>query len=116
LGLQNKLLLQTGELPAAVETLELVGDLLGQFNEFETSFHSVRNWMTEVIILEPSIERALNVLQPLIELGQLRRLGEDELRSAARSILERREAKIHQAPITTAQQPSPAEASPPVLD
>ena len=40
----------------------------------------------EIVLLENTVARAVRMLQPLLELGNLRHLNDDELRQVARSI------------------------------
>ena len=53
-----------------------------------------RTWLTELVLMEPTIRRAMESLEPLTALGNLRRVSPDELRQAARAVREHREQEI----------------------
>jgi DNA repair exonuclease SbcCD ATPase subunit len=85
-ALKDGIIAQTRNLAGAIETLELTSDLDRQFHEAAALFGRFRAWMVELVLLEPTIERAMQTLLPLTELGNLRRLSDDQLRAAARTI------------------------------
>lgn len=89
-SLQNRLVAETGDLAAAVETLELSTDLRRQLERVMQSFDRLRHWMAEVVLMEPALTRTIQTLQPLMEMGNLRHLSSDELRRAARHVVEQR--------------------------
>ena len=91
-GLKRSVLAQTGDLADAVETLETAADLHHQFEDTVQSFDRVRRWMTDVLMFESTVERAVAAIKPLVELTNLRRMSAVELRQAARSITEGRKA------------------------
>ncbi len=91
-GLKRSVLSQTGDLADAVETLETAADLHQQFEDTVQSFDRVRHWMTEVLMFESTVERAVAAIKPLVDLTNLRRMSAGELRQAARSITEGRKA------------------------
>ncbi|MFO0203870.1 MAG: hypothetical protein ACK528_12160, partial [Alphaproteobacteria bacterium] len=49
---------------------------------------------TELLLMETYVARAVKMVQPLAELGSLRRNSEPEIRAAAREILNRREERM----------------------
>jgi hypothetical protein len=91
-GLKRSVLSQTGDLADAVETLETAAELHHQFEDTVQSFDRVRRWMTEVLLFESTVERAVAAIKPLVELTNLRRMSAVELRQAARSITEGRKS------------------------
>ena len=48
-------------------------------------------------MLEPSVNKVAQVLQPLTDISNLRRLDDNEVRAAARIILDRRNARLSKA-------------------
>jgi hypothetical protein len=48
----------------------------------------------EIALMESSIARVAEVIRPLTEIVNLRRLGDDEVREAARVVLERRGSRV----------------------
>ncbi|MDA1017619.1 MAG: hypothetical protein O3A00_24565 [Planctomycetota bacterium] len=93
-GLQNKLISQTGRVADAVETLDVLADFQRQFDEHVASLDGMRRTMVDIIMMENSFKRAMVVLQPIVELSNLRHLSGAEVREAARSILNQRETRI----------------------
>ena len=98
LELKDEVLAETDDLVDAIETFERAQDLQDQFEKVSLSFDRIRRWMTEALVLEPMVERTVRSLQPLTELGNLRRLTPDELRHAARMITQQRETSIANKP------------------
>ena len=64
-----------------------------QFRQAASSLDQMRHWLTDVMMLEPTIRRAMTTLEPLTELGNLRRISGDELRQAARVVRDMRRAE-----------------------
>ena len=48
-------------------------------------------------MMESTIGRVTRIIEPLAQIGNLRRLGDDEVREAARMILERRASRLSDA-------------------
>ena len=92
--LKNDVIAEGASIPTAIETLEQTNDLHEQFVKAAHSFDQMRRWMGEVILMEPTIERAMTTLQPLTRLGELRRMTQDELRYAANLVQSVRERQI----------------------
>lgn len=93
-GLKSRVLAQTSDLSEAVATLETAADLQRQFTATSRSFDALRRWLNEVLLLEPTIERAATMLKPLAELGNLRHLTPSELRQAAKTIADERATSV----------------------
>jgi hypothetical protein len=98
LELKDAILARTHNLAEAVETWELATDLQDQFQEVSGSFERIRHRLVEILALEPTIQRAVRSLQPLTELGNLRRLSPTELRQAARIISQQRQTELARKP------------------
>lgn len=96
LNLKEDILSYTTSLGSAIETMESTMELQSQFQKVAGSLDRIRGWMTEFLMLEPTIERALKTLQPLTDLGNLSRLSARELQEAAAAILTQREANVAQ--------------------
>ena len=52
----------------------------------------MRRSLIEIGMMETTVSRVSRMMKPLVELGNLRRLSDDEMRQAARSILDGRTA------------------------
>ena len=92
--LKDDVIAEGASIPTAIETLEQTNDLRDQFVKATQSFDQVRRWMGDVILMEPTVERAMATLQPLIRLGELRRMTQSELRYAAKLVQNVREQQI----------------------
>lgn len=84
--LKDEVLSQTGDLATAIETIELAGDLHEQLGEVIPTLQQFRTWMTEILVMQPTLERAMTALRPLTELGNLRRLSVEQLRQVAENM------------------------------
>jgi hypothetical protein len=94
LSLKDRILARTADLAETIETLELTGDLNRQLQDAMRQFEGVRRWLVEMVMLEPTVERAVGALKPLADLANLRRLSPNELRQAARAIANDRAARF----------------------
>ena len=82
----------------AVQTLELLTDFRDTMHEHIGQLDRVRVKLVEFALLGTSVDRVVSMLRPLTELTALRRLNPDELRQAARVILEGRSTRISSRP------------------
>ena len=100
LALKDAVIDQTRDLAQAIETLELTSDLREQFHEAAMSFGQIRTWMVEVVALQPTFQRAMAVLDPLVQLGNLRRLSDEQLRDVASTITQQNRVDVAEKPAT----------------
>jgi len=98
LALKDSIISQTTNLADAIETLELTSDLSSQFHDSAASFERIRHWMVEIMTMEPLLQRAQQTLQPLTELGNLRRLSPEQLRSIARVVSGEHRTQVARTP------------------
>lgn len=96
INLESKLAAKGADVAQAVQTLEILDDFQSEVDSHIRSIEGIRRTMVEIAMLESSFGRAARVLQPLVELSNLRRLGEREVREAARVILDQRTTRISQ--------------------
>ena len=101
LSMKDTIISQTANLADAIETLELANDLSNQFQNASSTFEHMRRWMVEVVTMESMLKRAQNALEPLTELGNLRRLDANQLRSIARTISRGYLTQVAQKPDST---------------
>ncbi len=92
--LKDSVLQQQGDVADAVETLELTVELRQQMHRASDTFDDIRRMMTEIVILEPTVERAVRGLRPITELGNLRHMSVGELRQAAQTIFNGRNSTL----------------------
>ena len=98
LTLKDTIIAETANLADAIETLELSYDLTNHYQKAAVAFEQMRRWMVEVVATESILERAQNTLKPLAELGNLRHLTSDQLRTAAREISRGYQTQVAQKP------------------
>jgi myosin heavy subunit len=92
--IQKKL---AGEIPNLAESIKSVETLIDFQHEFQKQIRSLdgmRRSLMDFVLMENTVTRALHILQPLLELGNLRHLNEDQLRDIARSISENQSTRI----------------------
>ncbi len=84
--LKDTILSRTPDLVNAIELVELTSDLTQQFQRAVVSFEAMRKWMVEIVATQPLMEQARQVLSPLMELSNLRRLDADRVRDLAKAM------------------------------
>ena len=90
LEIQKRLNSRGDRIADAVQTLELLSDLQDEIVRYSQSLQGIRKELLELVLLENTVSRVARVLQPLTQLANLRRLGNREVREAARTILDSR--------------------------
>jgi len=93
LTLEESLRSRSEDIASAVEALEVLTDLQRDIRQHVESLGGMRRDLMEVVLLQSTVARVVNMVGPLTELTQLRRLSAEDMREAARLIGERR----HQA-------------------
>lgn len=108
--LQDSVIGRTDEVATAIETLELATDVKVEMKRAGDTFHDVKHLLTEMTMMKPALKQAMDSLQPITELAQLRRLGIHELRRVANVISTRHSAIAHSVaePVDPMPEPSPA--------
>jgi hypothetical protein len=89
LSLKDQTISQTRNLAEAAENLELMADVQDQMAKIAGSFGRMRHWIVEILAFEPTFNRAMRSLQPLTELGNVRRMSASELRQVIRTMNDR---------------------------
>ena len=86
---------RTEEVATAIETLELSSDVKLEMKRASETFQGVKRMLAEFSLMGPALQQALDSLQPLSELADLRRLGVHELRRVAMNLNSRDAAFAH---------------------
>ncbi len=89
-AIQDELSTDNTRISNAVETVELLEDFQEEIQHQAAMLTEMRRDLQEVTVLKMTVEQTLSVLKPLIQLSDLRRLSDAEVRDAARVILDRR--------------------------
>lgn len=92
--IQAEIASQTDSLVDSITALELLGDFQSEFNDQAAGVREMRRQLTELILLQTTIEQALQIVEPISDLGNLRRLDPREIRQAARMILDQRRERL----------------------
>ena len=92
--MQSDLTESTDDIVDAVQMLELLTDFRSEFDRQITAMVGMRRQLMEVVLMESTVVRAVRILEPLIQLGKLRRLSDGEVRDAARVILDQRTSRL----------------------
>ena len=91
---QQLIAAQTQQIADSIDGLELLTDFQGEMNGQLAGLEDLRRQLTELILLETTVARAMEALEPLASMQNLRRLDEEEVRDVARQILERRRERM----------------------
>lgn len=105
--LKTKVLSQTATVGDAMQNLEILSDFQQEFAEQINQLGKMRQNLMEIVMLESTIGRVAKIIEPLVQIGNVRRLSEPELRDAARVILEKRSTRISAKPEGTSDHVAP---------
>ena len=75
-----------------MQNLEILSDFQDELAEQIRQLGGMRQNLMEIVMLESTIGRVAKIIEPLVQIGNVRRLSDTELRDAARVILEKRGA------------------------
>ena len=85
---------QTSQVADAIQSLELLTAFQEEFSSQIQLLGEMRRSLIELGMMESSVVKAVKMIEPLLELGNVNRLSDEELRGVARTILERRGARL----------------------
>lgn len=94
LELPSRVNAETPKIGQAAQTLELLFDLNDEVADYAQSVKGMRKNLLEIILLETTVSRVARMMQPLVDLANLKRLSGDDVRAAARSILRHRKSRV----------------------
>ncbi len=109
LEIKDKLIDQTPQVADAVQNLEILSDFREELDVQIRSFARLREGLMEVVLLETTIGRVAKALEPLAQIANVRRLGDEELRAAAKAILDNRTTRLSSKPTPPRELPRTAE-------
>ena len=96
--MKDKLVGQTPAVADAVQNLEILSDFQEAFSEQIRSLAQMREGLFQIVMMEGTLAKVARLLEPLSQIANVRRLGDRELREAARSILENRSTRVTRKP------------------
>jgi len=88
--LESELSTGSEQITSALRTIELLEDFQSEMEHQAASLVEMRRDLMEITFLESTVEETLSVLKPLIQLTDMRRMNDTEVREAARVIMDRR--------------------------
>lgn len=88
IALKNSVLNQTNDLSDSIETLEITEQLNERFRRATSSFKDIRDWMAEVIALEPTLAQVRQVMEPFADMVNLKRMDPKQLRDFAKVFIQ----------------------------
>jgi DNA repair exonuclease SbcCD ATPase subunit len=97
LTIQQQLATATEQVTAAVQNFEILNEFHDEAKVHIQSLETLRRTLLEIAMMETTLGRVARTIEPLTQIGNLRRLGDDEVREAARVILDRRMSRYSQA-------------------
>lgn len=89
-SIQDTIHKQTREVADAIDTLEVLSDLSEELQGQVVEMGSLRKNLMDIVLMEATVRKVVDVLEPLAEISSLRRMGDAELRDAARVIMDKR--------------------------
>jgi hypothetical protein len=92
--MQKKLVGEKANLPDALKSVETLIDIQHEFQDQVHSLDGIRRGLMEFVLMENTVARAVRTLQPLLELGNLRHLDDEQLQKIARSISAQQATRI----------------------
>lgn len=92
--IKDKLVDQTPAVADAVQNLEILSDFREELTSQIRSLTQMREGLMQIVLMESSIGRVAKLLEPLSQIANVRRLSEQDLRAAARSILDNRSPRL----------------------
>lgn len=95
---------QSVQVANAISNLELMDDFHNEVSNHVLTLTRLRRTLMDLAMLETTVGKVASVIAPLTEISNLRRLNEDEVREAARHILDQRSTRLSQhAPMVSAE-------------
>jgi hypothetical protein len=91
---QKKLAGTHPNLADSIKSIETMIDFQHEFEKQVRSLEGMRRNLMDFIMMENTVAQAVRMLQPILELGNLRHLNEEQLRQIARSISESESTKV----------------------
>ncbi len=91
---QKKLAGAHPDLADSIKSIETMIDFQHEFEKQVRSLDGMRRNLMDFIMMENTVAQAVRMLQPILELGNLRHLNEEQLRQIARSISESGSTKL----------------------
>ncbi|HET6425442.1 MAG TPA: hypothetical protein VFG20_17270, partial [Planctomycetaceae bacterium] len=96
---EKKLAGQSQSVADAIQSLEVLTAFQDEFATQIQVLGEMRKSLIEIGLMEKSVAKAVRMLEPLLELGNVRRMSDTELRNAAKVILDNRTTRVSSNPV-----------------
>ncbi len=94
LVVESRLNISVDNVVDTIESLELLDDLREELNLQIHSMGEMRRGLMEIVLLESTVAKALRMLEPLTQLGNLRRLSDADVKQSVRTIIAERRSRL----------------------
>ena len=91
--IEESLNAQTKQIVGAVDTLEVLTDLGDELQAQVKAMGEMRKSLMDIVLMEATVSRVAKIIEPLGELTNLRRMSDDDVREAARTIMDSRTSR-----------------------
>ena len=92
--IQDDLNNQTRQVADAVDTLEVLTDLGEELQAQVKTMGQMRKSLMDIVLMEATVSRVAKIIGPLAELTNLRRMSDQDVREAARTIMDSRSSRM----------------------
>ncbi len=94
IALKDSVISQTNDLSESIETLELTNELGQRFRVAANSFKEIRDWMIDMVAMEPTFAQIRRILDPLTELVNLNRMDPKQIRDFTRAFVQQSQDRV----------------------
>lgn len=94
IALKDSVIAQTNNLSESIETLELTNELSDRFRVAANSFKEIRDWMIEMVAMEPTFAQVRRLLEPIADLVNLNRMDPKQIRDFTRAFVQQSQDRL----------------------
>ncbi len=94
IALKDSVIAQTNNLSESIETLELTNELSDRFRVAANSFKEIRDWMIEMVAMEPTFAQVRRILEPMADLVNLNRMDPKQIRDFTRAFVQQSQDRL----------------------
>jgi hypothetical protein len=98
INLKDSVIAQTDNLSESIETLELTNELSDRFRIAANSFKEIRDWMIEMVAMEPTFAQVRRILEPMADLVNLNRMDPKQIRDFTRAFVQQSQERLAKKP------------------
>jgi hypothetical protein len=98
ISLKDSVIARTNDLSESIETLELTNELSERFRIAANSFKEIRDWMIEMVAMEPTFAQVQRILEPMSNLVNLNRMDPKQIRDFTRAFVQQSQDRLAKKP------------------